>query len=429
MFEELKNNIDIEIQMINELSHFTGKLDESSPGERRIIKDIVNSIKKRLRIINSSFPHLLADVSLGEKFTHVEKKDFESVNVESYPSRISIDKKDKEKFFEELRISEDLIRKLKRRKPEESIREESLRIPSAYSKLANRTFLGMSRTLVERGSFSKMISDLKKSNLNILSTTYVSLMLFTIMLASFAGIITYIFFIFFYFSLELPIIHLQTEGFLIRSFKLLWIIAAFPLITWLSFFFYPGSEKSSLRKKIDRELPFVVIHMGSISGSGIEPVEIFKIIGSSGEYKYTSKEVKKLLNQINVYGYDLVTALVNVARSTPSGKLTELLNGLATSLNSGGDLEKFFEERAKSLLLEYRLEREKFIKTAETFMDIYISVVIATPMILLLLLIMISVSGVQVGLGIGQMTFLIISLVSLINIIFLVFLHLKQPAY
>ena len=79
--------------------------------------------------------------------------------------------------------------------------------------------------------------------------------------------------------------------------------------------------------------------------------------------------------------------------------------------------------------MSYRLERERFAKVAETFMDIYISVVIATPMILLLLLVMISVSGFQVGFTIGQMTFAIIAIVALVNIAFLWILSMRQPAY
>lgn len=81
------------------------------------------------------------------------------------------------------------------------------------------------------------------------------------------------------------------------------------------------------------------------------------------------------------------------------------------------------------MLLEYRLEREKYTKSAETFMDIYISIVIAAPMILLLLLVMISVSGIQIGLGISQLSIVIVGAVALINLIFLAFLQLKQPKY
>ncbi len=135
------------------------------------------------------------------------------------------------------------------------------------------------------------------------------------------------------------------------------------------------------------------------------------------------------MNQINVYGYDLVTALQNIARLSPSPRFSELLSGLSTAISSGGDLKTFFEKRAETLLLNYRLERERFTKVAETFMDIYISVVIATPMILLLLLVMISVSGVQIGFTLNQLTLLIIFTVAMINVVFLWVLSMRQPSY
>ena len=169
--------------------------------------------------------------------------------------------------------------------------------------------------------------------------------------------------------------------------------------------------------------------MSAISGSGISPVEIFKIIGLSREYKYLRKEIRKVLNQINIYGYDLVTALNNVARNTPSEKLAELFLGLSTTINSGGSLKEFFEKRSETLLNEYRLEREKYTKLAETFMDIYISVIIAAPMILMLLLIMISLSKISIGFTPFQITLLIIMVIALINTVFLIFLKIKQPAY
>lgn len=80
-------------------------------------------------------------------------------------------------------------------------------------------------------------------------------------------------------------------------------------------------------------------------------------------------------------------------------------------------------------MVGYRLEREKFSKMAETFMDIYISVVIATPMILLLLIVIISVTGLQVGLSANTLTFLIILAIAIINVVFMGVLHVKQPAY
>jgi len=184
-----------------------------------------------------------------------------------------------------------------------------------------------------------------------------------------------------------------------------------------------------MEKRINAELPFVTIHMSSIAGSGIEPTQIFKIITQGEEYPYTKKELKKVINQVNVYGYDLISALKNTARETSSQKLSELFNGIATTISSGGNLLDFLNKKAETFLFEYRLDKEKQTKSAETFMDVYISIVIAAPMILTLLIVLISVTGLGIGLSMNALTFVIISIVSLINIIFLVFLHLNQPVY
>jgi len=200
-----------------------------------------------------------------------------------------------------------------------------------------------------------------------------------------------------------------------------------PAVTFLFTHFYPSMERKSLGNRIDQELPFATIHMSSISSSMIEPSKIFNIITSTKEYPALEKEFIKIQNEINVYGYDLVTALRNRAFNSPSRKLTDLFNGLATTITSGGNLPEFFEKRSQSLLFEYRLEMEKQSKTSETFMDMYISIVIAAPMVLMLLLMMMRISGLGISLSPFMISLIMILSVAIINIIFLAFLHIKQP--
>ena len=88
----------------------------------------------------------------------------------------------------------------------------------------------------------------------------------------------------------------------------------------------------------------------------------------------------------------------------------------------------FFEKRSQSLLFEYRLEKEKNTKSSESFMDIYISVVIAAPMIFMLLLMMMKISGLGISLSTTMITILVAGGVSLINVFFLIFLQLKQTS-
>ena len=156
-----------------------------------------------------------------------------------------------------------------------------------------------------------------------------------------------------------------------------------------------------------------------------------KIIDGNRTQEEVFEEIKKVINQVNVYGYDLVTALKDSAINSPSQKLSELLNGLATTITSGGSLYDFFEKRSQSLLFDYRLEKEKQTKSAETFMDIYISIVIAAPMILLMLFVIMGSTGSLtsfLGLSINSISILMILTIVFLNIAFLVFLKIKQPS-
>ncbi len=433
MIEEIKQNLNVQQEMLRELMMFSHHLEETRDEEREekgMIEEAIVSLKSRMKLVNASLPDLVKSISLAQPLLDAQEvKGLEQLEVKSTNQRIVLRSQDKARFLRELDISEHLLKRLKKKSRVKEIIGENYQKPNDYAKLANKFFLAKSQDFLIRGKFTSLKENLRKGNVNILVATYISMMFFSTILAAFAGLILLITFMLVDFTLTLPFIELYSGSYLMRFVKIFWLVLAPPLITFGLFYIYPSSERKSLARRIDSELPFVVIHMGSISGSGVEPSHIFKIVGLSREYPSTRGEIRKLLNQINVYGYDLVTALQNVARYTPSSKFAELLNGLSTTISSGGDLKTYFEKRADTLLLNYRLEREKFTKVAETFMDIYISVVIATPMILLLLLVMISVSGVSVGLSLGQMTLLILFVVAVINILFLWVLSMRQPSY
>jgi len=277
-------------------------------------------------------------------------------------------------------------------------------------------------------SFQKLEEDLIKANLYHSPTGYISLILFTTLVSFIVGGFITLFFLFFNIEAISPFITQVQEPINLRFLKIFWLIFVIPIGTFFMMYIYPSLEKKSSEFKIDNELPFATIHMAAISGSMINPIKIFEIIVSTKEYPALEKEFTKLLNEINVYGSDFVNALKNTAKNTSSKRLSELLNGLATTINSGGDLPNFFEKRSDTLLFEYKIQKEKAAKAAETFMDVYISVVIAAPMILMLLLMMMKMSGLGLSLSVSAITLLVVIGVIVINIVFLTFLHLKRQA-
>lgn len=428
LFLDLKNDISKKKKIVKEINTFSKDLEKrENSGERKLITDQIKSLKSALKKTNKNITSTLNQVHATKPLPSKEYYIPPKINTPSKPltkEKGFLRNLFKPKKFKLTRIEKGTLKRLK--KKEKKVAGEKEKKPSKYVEMSNRLFSNFSKNLAKKKLFLDLQRDIVKANMNFLLRSYISVMFFTTLVSFIISIFVFLFFLFFNIGPELPIITLVSDGLGIRFLKVFWVLFAFPISTFIFMYFYPSLEKRSLGKKVDLELPFVTINMAAISGSMINPSKIFSIIISTKEYPSTEKEFIKLMNSINVLGQDLVTALRNSSFNTASIKLSELFNGLATTIHSGGDLPKFFDERAKGLLFEYHLEKEKSAKAAETFMDIYISVVIAAPMILMLLLMMMRISGLGIQISTGLITLMMILGVVSINIAFLVFLHLKQ---
>jgi len=437
--EKLRENILKEKKIINEInSLFNYFKNTNDPQEKKMISLQIENLKEPLQKIGREVIGSTEKFSLfkplrpGQKTIPVKpliSKTVQDIQKTSKETPVQASRKTPEKEKDK-KLRPDSLEKLtlKRiKKKKEKVVKKKEKKPSKYVKTSSRFFYNTSMSFLKKRFFRKLKRDLIKSNINFVPATYISIIFFTTVVSLIVSVLIVLFFLFFNISALPPFITLIEESIGIRFLKIFWIIFALPAVTFIFTYLYPSLEKKSLENKINRELPFAAIHMSSVSGSMIEPSKIFNIIISTKEYPNLEKEFIKLQNEINIYGYDLVTALRNRSFNSPSRKLADLFNGLATTITSGGNLPEFFEERSRSLLFEHRLDMEKQLKTAETFMDIYISVVIAAPMILMLLLMMMRISGLGISLSPFMISVVMILVISLINIFFLTFLHIKQP--
>ena len=173
--------------------------------------------------------------------------------------------------------------------------------------------------------------------------------------------------------------------------------------------------------------------MAAVAGSGAQPISIFNLVLNTGEYRGLEVEIRKIVNYVNLFGYDLTTALRNVANTTPSPKFRELLNGIVTTLETGGDLKHYLQEKANEALSSYKLDRKKYVEAISTYSDIYVSVLIAAPLLFIVTLAMINVLGGSICFGsfCTDSKFLALAgtfvAIPFLNVFFLIFLNLVQP--
>lgn len=410
------------------------------PNEKKLLINAISGLMVQLKILNKSLPNLLNNIYFlkqlpssnksqqkpGEKLVQLKYKP----NPKESDISITISDKDRKEFLKNLSKSNLSIFQLKKKYALEKPREDFVK-PNSYAKLANRFFRGLSNKLLNNNNLEDLNKDLRKMNSPFVVGTYVSMIFLTMSIAFIFSLFLFGLLLFYHISLDYTqLFSPVTDSIFLRGIKILWIIFVIPLSTGLLMYIYPKTEAQNIGKKIDRELPFVTIHMSAIATAGVEPSNIFKIIIKNKEYKYSNQEFRKLMNLINFQGYDLVRALKTIGNSSSSVKLKELFGGLATAITSGGDIHTYLDKHADELLFDYKIERERYTKTSETFMDIYISVVIAAPMIMLMLFVIMGSTAMSIG-GISSKTMgiLIILIVVALNIGFLFLLKLKQPSF
>ncbi|MFA5953538.1 MAG: type II secretion system F family protein [Candidatus Pacearchaeota archaeon] len=442
-FEKIQNLIEKQNKLLEELKKFSFEMYRNKYGEseKTMISQRMDKIKDTIKLQNNQLIeeikgiNLAKELGLPEEVIKTTPKNF----LNSKPKESAYEDREDEslkfkggKIYNTKELSvkglekETIVRLREAKKKVEKIKHEKIKTKSKYSELSSKLFSKVSKKLLGNESFKKLQENLIKANLDYSPTGYISFILFTTLISVFVSIFVMLFFLFFNIEAISPFITRTSEEVLIRLGKVIWIVIVAPVGTFFTLYFYPSLEKKSAEYKIDTELPFATIHMAAIAGSMINPVKIFEILITTKEYKALEKEFTKLLNEINIYGSDLVNALKNTAKNTSSKRLSELLNGLSTNISSGGDLPSFFEKRSETLLFEYRIQREKATRGAESFMNIYISMAIASPMILMLLLMMLKLSGLGLSTPASTLTLIMVLGVVVLNAVLITFLHLKK---
>lgn len=281
-----------------------------------------------------------------------------------------------------------------------------------YSRLSNQYMEGLSYKLITKHPvlFDRLYLSLKLSGIKMLSRTYISVILFTTLIS-------------------LPLIFLISLA-LTFNLVLSAIIAIFatPLVSLLMFY-YPSSLINQRRRKIKMDLVFAIVHMAAVAGSGAKPIKIFKLLVDSGEYRELGVELKKVINYTNLFGYNLSTALRAVSSSTPSYEFKELLNGMISTIETGGDLRTYLKDKSSDSLSAYKLDQQKHLSVLSTYSDLYTGILIAAPLLFIVTLAILEkispeLGGISISLIATVGTYLVLPLV---NIGFIIFLNLTQP--
>lgn len=291
---------------------------------------------------------------------------------------------------------------------------------SSIGLVANVTVKKISLSLVNTFPefFGFLYNALRAANVKILSNTYVNIMILCTV-SMFFGVSFFLSIVFF--ILRYPLYHV-----LIRS-VVFGLVSAGLCAT--IFYVYPFMKIKERRRNTMTNMPFAINHLSSVSASGVPPARMFELIAQSTEYGDVAIEIKKIVDFMDVFGYDLLTALRSVSATTPSIPFKEFLEGMVSTIETGGDLDSYLKQKAEESTTTYQLERQRYNESISTYSDIYTGLLIAAPLFFIAALALINMLGGTLG-GMGVETVMALAAylaIPLLNVIFLVFLQVSQP--
>ncbi|MBN88157.1 hypothetical protein CMO95_00985 [Candidatus Woesearchaeota archaeon] len=240
---------------------------------------------------------------------------------------------------------------------------------------------------VESKIFRKLKDNLKKAKIKTPVEAYGSLVLFVTV----SAVIVSLLFLFF--------LSLLTVGINLSAIVMNIVVAIFVGVICGAFtYYYPSFIISEKKGKIENSLAFVSIYMSTLTKSGFQPQNIFKMLSKFNDYPAAASEARKINHEVNKLGMDLRTSLEKAIARSPSPDWTEFLSGIKNSIETGGNLDKYLEEKSKGYTKGYKRKLESFGKTLTLLMNLYITVIIVgTIFFIIVSSLMGAVGGIPVG--------------------------------
>ncbi len=288
---------------------------------------------------------------------------------------------------------------------------------SLYKKLS-LVFFG---DLVEKyiDSFKPLEPHIRNANMKVLLKTWVGMLFFTTLLSFVISFV--LIFVFLTFLIEVE--------FYIYVFSVIFFPVFVASIIFIILYLYPVQRENARQKSIENNLPFAITHMAAIASSGIPTEFMFELLTGFKEYGEVTEDSKLIMRNIKTFGMSSVDALKDIAERTPSQDFREILLGIVSTIESGGNMVQYLREMADKALFNYRVKREKYLKTLSTYADIYTALLVAAPLMMLSLLATMSIIGGSVmGLTINELMLLITwVLLPVLNVGFIMFIHATYP--
>jgi flagellar protein FlaJ len=203
-------------------------------------------------------------------------------------------------------------------------------------------------------------------------------------------------------------------------------------LTVIGFYLYPVYCADKHKRELDDELPFTTGYMSILASAGVSPEKIFHSLSTLNVPLAASTEAKEIIKNINLFGLDVISALEKASSRTPSEKFRDTIEGIISTIHTGGNLGVFLRDKFRTAMKLKKLSLKKYADSLSVLSEVYVALLLTGP---LLLVIMVSVMAVLGGGNLGILSpDLLLSLLTYVGIpfcaaIFLIILDSTSPKW
>jgi flagellar protein FlaJ len=202
--------------------------------------------------------------------------------------------------------------------------------------------------------------------------------------------------------------------------------------TTIGFVVYPAYRADTVKRNLEDELPFTTGYMAILTSAGVSPEKVFYSLSNMTVPLAVSAESKDIVRDVNLFGSDIISALEEISKRTPSEKFREMIEGFISTIHSGGNMPAYLREKSRQYMRLKKLSLKKYSDTLSMLSEAYVALLLTGPLFLVIMLAVMAMLG---GGGLGLLSpDLLLNLLTYLAIplgaiVFLIILDAASPKW
>ncbi|WP_123534602.1 type II secretion system F family protein [Halosimplex salinum] len=185
----------------------------------------------------------------------------------------------------------------------------------------------------------------------------------------------------------------------------------------------PRSHAEVRRRGINEGLPRTVAFVYALSRGGMATPEVLRTLAHNRDvYGHGADEISVAVREMDLFGRDIITAVRNTSKRTPSEQFKTFSENFASVLQSGQNLPGFLREQYDRYQDEAVDRQEDILELLATIAEAYVTILVAGTLFLMTILLVFGLTTTQT---IGFLRLLAYLMIPLGNVLFMLYLDGK----